>query len=252
MNRKLMDEAPALRTIWIDYTNYRGERAWREIEPTDARPALWFGHTEWHPQDQWLLAAYDIEKRAVRDFAVASIHAWSPVAPAISTLALQALAPAGEDLVLRITTAYEQGFGQALRTELSNPYVAGTPEAEAWDHGREVGAQRKAQERSDSAVFKNFHRHLCERFGYVHDQMHWRRDQASLSEHIAKQVKPKCDPVPKAGGEVAEALIQAKLQDYGWPANPRNAGRAGWEACRLHIEAQSHVQTEAITPKESS
>jgi hypothetical protein len=40
-------------------------------------------------------------------------------------------------LVLRITTAYEQGVGQARRKELNNPYVSGSPEYEAWDLGRE-------------------------------------------------------------------------------------------------------------------
>jgi hypothetical protein len=37
------------------------------------------------------------------------------------------------------------------------------------------------------AEFKNFHRLLCERFGYVHDPIDWRRDQLSLIEHIATQ-----------------------------------------------------------------
>ncbi|MBR8343038.1 hypothetical protein KDX40_04705 [Burkholderia ambifaria] len=37
----------------------------------------------------------------------------------------------------------------------------------------------------DSRDFKNFHRQLCERFGYVHDEDHWRRDQLSLIEWIA-------------------------------------------------------------------
>ncbi|BFG80921.1 hypothetical protein PTKU46_89550 [Paraburkholderia terrae] len=35
--------------------------------------------------------------------------------------------------------------------------------------------------------FKNFHRLLCERFGYFHDDKDWRRDQASLIEWIASQ-----------------------------------------------------------------
>lgn len=35
--------------------------------------------------------------------------------------------------------------------------------------------------------FKNFHRQLCERFGYGHDEVDWQRDQVSLIEHIAKQ-----------------------------------------------------------------
>lgn len=37
------------------------------------------------------------------------------------------------------------------------------------------------------ASFKNFHRSLCERFGYFHDEIDWQRDQASLEEHIAAQ-----------------------------------------------------------------
>ena len=41
------------------------------------------------------------------------------------------------------------------------------------------------------AKFKNFHRLLCERFGYVHDDVDWKRDQLSLIEHIAA-------PSPKA------------------------------------------------------
>ncbi|MGY4663215.1 hypothetical protein ACVWZ9_004009 [Pseudomonas chlororaphis] len=37
------------------------------------------------------------------------------------------------------------------------------------------------------AGFKNFHRSLCERFGYFHDDIDWQRDQVSLEEHIATQ-----------------------------------------------------------------
>ncbi|MGS0546054.1 hypothetical protein ACU8WE_26230 [Pseudomonas parakoreensis] len=37
------------------------------------------------------------------------------------------------------------------------------------------------------AGFKNFHRSLCERFGYFHDEADWQRDQLSLEEHIATQ-----------------------------------------------------------------
>jgi hypothetical protein len=36
--------------------------------------------------------------------------------------------------------------------------------------------------------FKNFHRSLCVRFGYVHDDADWYRDQVSLEEHIALKV----------------------------------------------------------------
>ena len=37
------------------------------------------------------------------------------------------------------------------------------------------------------AGFNNFHRSLCERFGYFHDEIDWQRDQVSLEEHIATQ-----------------------------------------------------------------
>ena len=36
--------------------------------------------------------------------------------------------------------------------------------------------------------FENFHRSLCERFGYVHDPVDWKRDQVSLIEHIASLI----------------------------------------------------------------
>jgi hypothetical protein len=51
-------------------------------------------------------------------------------------------------LILRITTAYEQGVGQANRTELKNPYPAGSPEREAWTLGREHGKENKKQNNS--------------------------------------------------------------------------------------------------------
>ena len=52
--------------ITLTYTNYRGETSERAITPI--RP--WFGSTEWHPEPQWLLRAYDHDKGAERDFAL--------------------------------------------------------------------------------------------------------------------------------------------------------------------------------------
>ncbi|WP_155648315.1 hypothetical protein [Burkholderia cepacia] len=40
----------------------------------------------------------------------------------------------------------------------------------------------------DTHQFKSFHRQLCERFDYVHDEVDWRRDQVSLIEWIANEV----------------------------------------------------------------
>lgn len=58
--------------VWIDYTNYRGERAVRRVVPWEI---IW-GANEWHPEPQWLLRAYDPEKKAPREFAMKSIHNW--------------------------------------------------------------------------------------------------------------------------------------------------------------------------------
>ncbi|WP_234911306.1 hypothetical protein [Allorhizobium taibaishanense] len=50
----------------LTYTNYRGETAQRTILPR----GIWFGATDWHPEPQWLLKAFDVEKGADRDFAL--------------------------------------------------------------------------------------------------------------------------------------------------------------------------------------
>jgi len=60
------------KTVRILYTNYRGETALRTIVPEK----MLFGGTEWHPEPQWLLEAYDVEKGASRSFAMKDIRAW--------------------------------------------------------------------------------------------------------------------------------------------------------------------------------
>lgn len=54
------------RQINLTYTNWRGEKAVRLVMPK----RLWFGTTEFHPEPQWLLEVYDIEKQAFRDYAL--------------------------------------------------------------------------------------------------------------------------------------------------------------------------------------
>ena len=60
------------KTVTIVYTNYKGVTATREILPLE----ILFGHTDWHPEDQWLLGAFDIGKQAERTFAVKDIESW--------------------------------------------------------------------------------------------------------------------------------------------------------------------------------
>jgi len=58
--------------VCIDYVNYRGERSVRTIVPQ----RLFFGEVEWHPGRQWILDAWDVEKSAIRSFAIGDICHW--------------------------------------------------------------------------------------------------------------------------------------------------------------------------------
>lgn len=57
----------------IDYVNWRGERATREIFPLRIE---WCSN-EWHPTPQWLLVAVDTQKAEIRSFAMSGIRGWS-------------------------------------------------------------------------------------------------------------------------------------------------------------------------------
>jgi predicted DNA-binding transcriptional regulator YafY len=59
-------------TVQIIYTNWKGETAKRIIKPIE----LWYGATEFHPEEQWLLRALDIEKNDERNFAMKDIKEW--------------------------------------------------------------------------------------------------------------------------------------------------------------------------------
>ena len=60
--------------VVIDYTNWRGERSTLLIHPI----RIDFENSEWHPETQWVLYAVDVEKNAVRSFAMKDIHSWEP------------------------------------------------------------------------------------------------------------------------------------------------------------------------------
>ncbi|MEK6961440.1 MAG: WYL domain-containing protein [Nanoarchaeota archaeon] len=63
------------RAVQIIYTNYRGETSERTIIPVE----LIFGKNEWHPQEQWMIRAIDVEKGAVRTFTLKDIKSWNPI-----------------------------------------------------------------------------------------------------------------------------------------------------------------------------
>lgn len=55
-----------MEVVAVPYTNWRGETSVRRIIPKSVR----FGSTEWHPEPQWLLLAWDADKQADREFAL--------------------------------------------------------------------------------------------------------------------------------------------------------------------------------------
>ncbi len=63
---------PDLKNVKIVYTNWRGEKSERHIVPIK----IWFGNTDWHAKEQWLLKAFDVDKQAERDFSLIDIHEW--------------------------------------------------------------------------------------------------------------------------------------------------------------------------------
>jgi len=50
----------------VVYKNYRGEKSIRHVLPL----RIWYGSTEWHKKEQWLMEVYDLEKRSKRDYAL--------------------------------------------------------------------------------------------------------------------------------------------------------------------------------------
>jgi predicted DNA-binding transcriptional regulator YafY len=50
----------------IMYRNWKGEVRERRILPTH----IFWGSNEWHTEEQWLVEAYDLEKKELRTFAL--------------------------------------------------------------------------------------------------------------------------------------------------------------------------------------
>lgn len=56
------------------YRNHRGEVGERRVIPN----GLVFGSTQWHPEMQWLLRGFDLDRNDDRDFAIFDIIAFVP------------------------------------------------------------------------------------------------------------------------------------------------------------------------------
>ena len=64
-----MQQKTTEQPLCFTYRNYRGEVSERRVIPGE----IYYGNTEFHEDDQWLLRAYDLGKESYRDFAVADI-----------------------------------------------------------------------------------------------------------------------------------------------------------------------------------
>lgn len=53
----------------LTYTNHRGETAKRRVIPW----RLYYGSTQWHPQPQWMIKVWDVDRQAERDYALSGI-----------------------------------------------------------------------------------------------------------------------------------------------------------------------------------
>lgn len=73
----VLEDVNDMQVVTIDYTNHDKKRSIRKIMPL----CLYWGHTEWHPMQQWLLKAWCFEKAAERDFAIADIREWIAYKP---------------------------------------------------------------------------------------------------------------------------------------------------------------------------
>jgi predicted DNA-binding transcriptional regulator YafY len=54
--------------LTFDYTNHRGETGTRRVECCGSLP--FWGATDWHPEPQWLLDIFDLDRKAWRAFAM--------------------------------------------------------------------------------------------------------------------------------------------------------------------------------------
>jgi len=52
--------------VTFSYMNWRGEPSQRHVELY----GVFWGVTEWHPEPQWFVSAFDLEKKEHRDFAM--------------------------------------------------------------------------------------------------------------------------------------------------------------------------------------
>ena len=69
----------SMECIIIVYTNWRNETAKRYIIPPPGYSefCVFKGKNEWHPEEQYLMDAFDLERGCIRTFSMTGIKSWS-------------------------------------------------------------------------------------------------------------------------------------------------------------------------------
>ncbi len=99
--------------------------------------------------------------------------------------------------------------------------------------------------RADAAAFKNFHRSLCARFSYAHDEKDWRRDQVSLEEHIARHSHPEVNQVAERNAELMKDLDEACTDQQRWQADYERLERR-LDICGVELQRARAVKDRTV------
>ncbi len=155
--------------VSIYYKNYRGEFSWRLIKPVSI---LWTSN-EFHTEEQWLLQAFDVQKQAMRDFALNDILIWGDK-------------PKGGDAV--ILNRYEDLFFKKVK----GVYVQ--PEFQGLFDGVSEPMTAKIQAIKDKFRATELYQHGLDMFrvGYnVADSMEWhyKKLKSELAPEVAEAIK---------------------------------------------------------------
>jgi len=177
----------------------------------------------WQAMSSLTYGAYATRPEVERELA-----SW-PDAPALTVT----LEEAEEICVKYYDGSPSMGRHRSLREAIIS-VLARRPAAQAQEP--HISVMPAEQERHE---FENFHRALCERFGYCHDPVDWKRDQVSLIEHIASLI-PASTPEQRieAEGDVVNKMLTAYDLAYKPEVGGHNhAMRAAYAVSRQHFAA---------------
>ena len=88
----------------------------------------------------------------------------------------------------------------------------------------------------------------CETTGF--ETVEAQADAAIAKAEHAERVEPEPVGLPLENSQEANDAIEAMLKEYNYPANPQNAGRAGWRAARLYTTAPAAAVSEPLTDEQ--